>query len=139
MTIGVGEPGVPQENGGPSGRWNTVWLYARMRGGSTSVSRSPTDSAGRIDGVLNHDLRKPALLAPLLGPDGLGPTRRNLDELRSRSRPGVDVVSGRENSSSARPPGANYRTHGLTSSMDAERVALGPPGLGGRISRAARF
>jgi hypothetical protein len=29
-----------------------------------------------FDGNLNHDLRKPPLLAPLLGTDGLGPTRK---------------------------------------------------------------
>ena len=30
-----------------------------------------------FDGVLNHDLSKPDLLAPMLGGDGLGPTRHN--------------------------------------------------------------
>ena len=36
-----------------------------------------TDWAGVSTACSNHDLRKPALLAPLLGSDGLGPTRRN--------------------------------------------------------------
>ena len=129
MSIGVGEPAVAQENGGDTRGWNTTWLYAedawRINGRLTA-----TYGLGwAYDGVLNHDLEKPALLAPLLGAASLGPTRsvwRNFAPragfawtLSADGRTVVHAAAGRY-----------YRPHGLTSSMDVERVALGPPGLG---------
>src|SRR5262249_53788196 len=82
-----------------------------------------------FDGILNHDLNKPALLAPILGVGGLGPTRNertNFSGLAGLAWPlssdGQTVVRA--------GAGHFYALQGLASGMNAERVALGPPGLG---------
>ena len=129
MNIGIGEPGVPQEHGGVVRRWNTIWLYAedawRLRDRVTLTYGVGWGS----DGILNHDLRKPPLLAPLLGSDGLGPTRRNWTNFSPSA--GVIWTASSDRKTVVRAgAGHFYRPHGLTSQMDAERVALGPPGLG---------
>ena len=77
MTIGIGDLGVPQEDGSPVRSWNTVWLYAQD---AWRLHERLTMNYGLgwgFDGVLNHDLSKPALLEPLLGTGGLGPTRND--------------------------------------------------------------
>ena len=129
MTVGIGEPGVSQENGGFVRRWNTVWLYAED---AWQVHERVTLTYGLgwgFDGVLNHDLSKPPLLAPLLGSDGLGPTRREWTNFSPAA--GVTWTPGSDRKTVIRAAaGRFYRPHGLTSAMDAERVALGPPGLG---------
>ena len=128
MTIGIGDPGVPQENGGVVRGWNTLWLYAED---TWRVHERVTLTGGvgwGFDGALNHDLHKPALLSPLLGSGSLGPTRRSFNV-----SPSAGVVwspsSNRQTVVHA-AAGRYFRPHGLTSAMDAERVALGPPGLG---------
>jgi hypothetical protein len=129
MNIGIGEPGVPQEHGGIVRRWNTIWLYAedawRLRDRVTLTYGVGWGS----DGILNHDLRKPPLLAPLLGSDGLGPTRRNWTNFSPFA--GVIWTPSVDRKTVVRAAAGHfYRPHGLTGPMDAERVALGPPGLG---------
>jgi hypothetical protein len=81
-----------------------------------------------IDRNLNYDLHKPTLLAPILGPDGLGPTRkqwRNFSPLLglawSPSPDGKTVV---------RAGGGIFYDFLQGSSLDPERAILGPPGLG---------
>ena len=129
MTIGLGNPGVAQEGGGVVRRWNTVWMYIddvwRMRDRLTL-----TYGIGwGVDGILNHDLHKPLLLAPLLGSDGLGPTRRNWTNFSPTA--GLIWTASADRRTIVRAAvGRFYRPHGLTGPMDAERVALGAPGLG---------
>jgi hypothetical protein len=129
MTIGIGDPGVPQENGGFVRRWNTTWLYAED---AWRVHDRVTLTYGLgwgFDGILNHDLHKPPLLAPLLGSDGLGPTRNNWTNF-SPVMGAVWTPSSNRKTVFRLGAGRYYRPQGLTSSMDAERIALGPPGLG---------
>ncbi|MBA3271941.1 MAG: TonB-dependent receptor, partial [Acidobacteria bacterium] len=129
ISVGIGDAGVPQANGGPIRSWNTVWLYAED---AWRLHQRLTVTYGLgwgIDTVLNHDLRKPLLLAPLLGEDGLGPTRNNWTNLA----PVVGLAwTASSNSTTVVRAGAGrfYRPYGLTTSLDAERVALGRPGLG---------
>jgi hypothetical protein len=128
LTVGIGHPGVPQENGGVDRVWNTLWLYAED---TWRVHERVTLTGGLgwgLDGVLNHDLRKPALLAPLLGSENLGPTRRTFNV--SPTAGIIWTPSSRRNTVVRAATGRYFRPHGLTSAMDAERVALGPPGLG---------
>ena len=129
MTVGIGDPGVSQENGGFVRRWNTLWLYAED---AWQVHERVTLTYGLgwgFDGVLNHDLSKPPLLAPLLGSGGLGPTRREWTNFSPAA--GVIWTPGSDRKTVLRAAaGRFFRPHGLTSAMDAERVALGPPGLG---------
>ena len=129
MSVGVGEPGVPQANGGSVRRWNTLWLYAED---AWRLHKRVTLTYGLgwgYDGILNHDLRKPLLLAPLLGADRLGPTKNNWTNFSPVA--GVIWTPASDGKTVVRvAAGRFYRPHGLPGTMDVERVALGPPGLG---------
>ena len=132
MTVGIGDPGVPQEDGGVARRWNTLWLYAEDAWRLHDRVTLTYGLGWGFDGVLNHDLSKPALLAPLLGSDGLGPTRPAWDNFAPAA--GVIWTPSSDRKTVLRAAaGRFFRPHGLTSSMDAERVALGPPGLGRQL------
>ncbi len=129
VTVGIGDAGVLQENGGHSRSWNTLWLYAedawRLHDGLTLTYGLGWGG----DGLLNDDLRKPILLAPILGAEGLGPTRNNWTNFSPVV--GVAWTPSADGRTVVRAgAGRFHRPHGLTSSLDAERVALGPPGLG---------
>ncbi len=129
MTIGIGDPGVPQEHGGLVRRWNTVWLYDDDVWRAHDRLTLTYGLGWGADGILNHDLEKPLLLAPLLGNDGLGPTRRRWTNFSPAA--GVIWTASSDRKTIVRAAaGRFYRPFGLTSAMDAERVALGPPGLG---------
>ena len=126
MNVGVGDPHTPQEGGG-SRRWNTVWVYGQDAWRLHDRLTVTYGLGWAFDGVLNNDLSKPSLLAPLLGVDGLGPTRNNWTNFAPTA--GFTWAVSADGSTLVRAAaGRYYRTHGLTSSMDAERVALGPPG-----------
>ena len=129
LTIGIGEPGVPQENGGNVRRWNTVWLYAEDVWRLHERLTLTYGLGWAFDGNLNHDLYKPILLEPILGSEGLGPTRKNWANFSPAA--GVAWTASTDGKTVIRASaGRYYRPQGLTSSMDAERVALGPPGVG---------
>jgi len=129
LTVGIGTPGVPQESGGPTRRWNTLWLYSEDAWRPRESLTLTYGLGWGADGILNHDLRKPELLAPILGADGLGPTRMNWTNFSPVA--GIIWAPFSDHKTVLRAgAGRFYGTQGLTSSMDAERVALGPPGLG---------
>jgi len=79
-----------------------------------------------MDGGLNYDLHKPPLLATLLGPHGLSPTRKNWTNfspvlgLAWAHSPGTVIRAG---------AGLFYDFVNLIP-LDGERALLGPPGLG---------
>jgi hypothetical protein len=130
LTIGIGDPGVPQQGGGIARRWNTVSLYGEDAWRPRERLTLTYGLGWSFDsGIFNHDLSKPALLAPILGSDGLGPTRSNwtnfspvLGATWTPSDDGRTVLHA--------SAGRYFGPQGLTSSLDNERVALGPPGLG---------
>ena len=129
MTVGIGEVGVPQQNGGLARRWNTLWLYAEDAWRAHERLTFTYGLGWGADGNLNHDLEKPLLLEPILGTDGLRPTQKNWKNFSPSF--GVVWTAASEGKTVLRASaGRYYRPHGLTSSMDAERVALGTPGLG---------
>jgi outer membrane receptor protein involved in Fe transport len=75
FAVGIGDPRVPQENGGTTRTWNTARLYFQD---TWRISRRLTIDYGlawNIDRDQNYDLAKRALLAPILGVNGLVPTR----------------------------------------------------------------
>jgi hypothetical protein len=128
VTVSVGDPRVPQQGGGSVRHWPTARLYVqdtwRIRPGLT-VNYGLGWS---IDRDLNYDLGKPALFAPLLGSDGLGPPRKSWKDFS----PVLGIAW-----SPARLPktvirmGAGIYYEPLSSvNLDTERATLGPPGLG---------
>jgi hypothetical protein len=77
VTIGIGDPRTRQANGGQVRTWSTARLYFQD---SWCLREDLTLNYGlawMVDGYQNYDLAKPAFLAPILGTDGIGPTRRN--------------------------------------------------------------
>jgi hypothetical protein len=137
LTIGVGDPRVPQEDGTDFRRWNTVWLYAADAWRLHDRLTLDVGLGWGFDGVLNNDLSKPLLLAPILGADRLGPTRNNWSNFSPAAGLAWTVSSDRRTVVRA-AAGRFYRPQGLTSSMDAERAALGPPGIGRQVFAGAR-
>jgi hypothetical protein len=129
VTVGVGDPRVTEENGGQVRRWNAEWLYFQD---TWRIHQRITWNYGvgwSIDGILNHDLTKPALLAPILGTNGLGPTQRNWKNLSPLM--GLTWAPWANGKTLVRAgSGLFYAPLGLTSYMDGERAALGPPGIG---------
>jgi Carboxypeptidase regulatory-like domain len=129
VTVGIGDPRVPQENGGQVRRWNTLWLYFQDTWRLHPRLTLNYGLGWSMDGILNHDLSKPALLAPILGANGLGPTRRNWANFSPQM--GLSWAPSSDRKTVVRAgAGLYYAPLGLTSYMDAERVALGAYGLG---------
>ena len=129
MAVSVGDPRVPQENGSLVRTWNTRWLYFQDTWGLQERLTLNYGLGWTFDGNLNHDLRKPPLLVPLLGSDGLGPTRNRWTNFSPVL--GLAWAPSKDGKTVFRAgAGLFYGLQGLTSSMDAERVSLGPPGLG---------
>jgi hypothetical protein len=128
VAVSVGDPRVPQQGGGNVRHWPTARLYVqdtwRVRPGLTANY----GLGWSIDRDLNYDLRKPALLAPLLGSDGLGPPRKswnNFSPVLGLAWAPASLVK------TVFRAGAGIYYEPLSSaSLDAERTTLGPPGLG---------
>ncbi len=128
FTLGIGDPRVPQENGGLVRTWNTLWLYFQD---TWKLHERLTLNYGlgwSLDGNLNYDLSKPALLAPILGAGGLGPTRKQWKNFSPML--GLAWAPSSNGKTVVRAGAGIY--YGLTNLLgpDAERAALGPPGLG---------
>jgi hypothetical protein len=126
--LGIGDPRVPQENGGTTRAWNTARLFFED---TWRLHRRLTLNYGlawNVDRNQNYDLAKPALLAPILGADGLGPTHKqwknfspSLGLAWSPSRDGRTVI---------RAGAGIFYDFLFQPNLDSERALLGPPGFG---------
>lgn len=128
VTVGIGDPRVPQENGSLVRSWHTLRLFFQD---TLRLSPQLTVNYGlgwSIDRNLNHDLTKPALLEPILGADGLGPTRKQWKNFSPVL--GVAWAPGRDGKTVIRSGAGLYYDFFFQIVLDAERALLGPPGLG---------
>jgi Carboxypeptidase regulatory-like domain len=125
VTVGIGDPRVPQENGGTSRTWNTLRFWGQD---AWRMNRRLTLNYGlgwTMDRAPNYDLHKPALLAPILGPNNLSPTKKNWTNFS----PVLGLALAPSPSTVIRA-GAGLFYDFLNSGPDGERALLGPPGLG---------
>jgi len=128
VTVAVGDPRVPQENGGMVRRWNTVRVFFQD---TWRLRQRLTLNYGlgwNIDRDLNYDLRKPALLEPLLGAGGLGPTRKQWKNVSPVL--GLAWTPWPDGKTVVRAGAGIFYGFLFAIPLDPERAALGPPGLG---------
>jgi hypothetical protein len=128
FTLGVGDPRVRQENGGTVRGWNTARLFFQDTWRLRQRFTLNYGMAWNMDRNQNYDLTKPALLAPILGGNGLGPTRKNWQNFS----PSLGMVwAPSQNSKTVIRAGAGiFYDFLFQPNLDGERALLGPPGLG---------
>ncbi len=128
VEVSVGDPRIPQQGGGNVRHWPTARLYVqdawRIRSGLTANY----GLGWSIDRDLNYDLRKPALFAPLLGSDGLGPPRKSWNNFSPVL--GLAWVPASLGKTVIRAGAGIYYEPLNSQALDTERTTLGPPGLG---------
>src|SRR5262245_711637 len=128
VTVGIGDPRVPQENGSLVRTWNTLRLFFQDTWRLHSRLTVNYGLGWNIDRNLNYDLAKPALLAPILGADGLGPTRKQWKNLSPLL--GLAWTPWRDGKTVIRAGAGIFYDFLFPSFLDNERALLGPPGLG---------
>lgn len=131
VTVSVGDPRVPQADGGSVRHWPTARLFVqdawRVRPGLTANY----GLGWSMDRNLNYDLRKPPLFAPLVGSGGLGPPRkgwRNFSPVAGLAWAPASLAK-----TVIRAGAGLYYEPLMSPGLDAERVTLGPPGLGRQL------
>jgi hypothetical protein len=128
VTVGIGDPRVPQANGSLVRTWNTVRMYFqdtwRMNDGLTI----DYGLAWNVDRFKNYDLKKPPLLAPILGAGGLGPTRKEWKNFSPTL--GLAWAPAKDKKTVIRAGAGIYYDFFFGANIDNERALLGPPGLG---------
>ena len=128
ITVAVGDPRVPQENGGLVRRWNTFRLYLQDTWRLRQRLTLNYGMGWSIDRNRNYDLRKPAWLAPILGTDGLGPTRKQWKNFSPLL--GLAWAPSSDGKTVVRAGAGIFYDFLQGASLDPERAVLGPPGLG---------
>jgi hypothetical protein len=128
VTVGIGDPRVLQENGSLVRSWHTLRLFFQDTWRINSRLTINYGLGWSIDRNLNHDLTKPLLLAPILGNDGLGPTRKQWKNFS----PVLGMAwSPRRNGKTVIRAGAGFfYDFFFQNILDTERALLGPPGAG---------
>jgi hypothetical protein len=128
VAVGIGDPRVPQENGSLARSWNTLRLFFQDTWRLHSRLTINYGLGWNIDRNLNYDLTKPALLAPLLGADGLGPTRKQWKNFSPVL--GLAWAPWRDGKTVLRAGAGFFYDFLFPPFLDGERALLGPPGLG---------
>jgi hypothetical protein len=125
VTVGVGDPRVPQANGSLVRSWHTLRLFFQD---TWRLRRQLTVNYGlgwSIDRNLNYDLSKPTLLAPILGADNLGPTRRQWKNFSPVL--GLAWSPGHDGKTVIRAGSGLFYDFLFPPYLDNERALLSPP------------
>ncbi|MEP7273697.1 MAG: carboxypeptidase-like regulatory domain-containing protein, partial [Acidobacteriota bacterium] len=128
VTVGIGDIRVPQANGSLVRTWNTVRLFFQD---TWRLHPRLTVNYGlgwNVDRNLNYDLTKPVLLAPILGADGLGPTRKQWKDFSPVL--GLTLTPSRDRRTTVRAGAGLFYDFLFPPLLDSERALFGPPGLG---------
>ena len=128
VTIGIGDPRTTQANGSLVRTWSTVRLYAQD---AWRVRENLTLNYGlgwMVDGYQNYDLARPAFLAPVLGTNGLAPTRRNWKNFSPSL--GFAWAPSRNRKTTIHGGAGIYYDFFFADMVNTERALLEPPGAG---------
>lgn len=129
VMVAVGDdPRVAQEGGGKVRNWNTLRLYFQDTWRLHPRLTLNYGLGWNIDRNLNYDLSKPDLLAPILGPSGLGPTRKQWKNFSPLL--GLAWTPSSDGKTVIRAGGGIFYDFLFPFLLDTERALLGPPGLG---------
>ena len=128
VTVGIGDPRVPQANGGLVRNWHTLRLFFQDTWRLHSRLTVNYGLGWNIDRNLNYDLSKPPLLAPMLGADGLGPTRKSWKNFSPVL--GLAWTPWRDGKTMVRAGAGYFYDFLFAPYLETERALLGPPGLG---------
>ena len=127
FTVGIGDPHVPQANFGGTRVAPLIHVFAHDTWRLHPRLVLNYGLGWNFDGSLNYDLHKPAYLLPLVGTGGLSPTRQNWDNFS----PSLGFAwSPSENGNTVIRGGVGIYYDFRVSNADAERVSLGPRGVG---------
>jgi hypothetical protein len=126
VAVSVGEPRTRQQDGGYVRHWPTARLFAQDTWRIHSRLTVNYGLGWDLDRDRNYDLRKPSLFVPLLGADGLGPPRRSWTDFS----PVAGITWSPASKTVVRAGAGIYYEPLASQGLDAERAALGPPGLG---------
>jgi hypothetical protein len=127
ITVGIGDPRMPQANGSLVRTWDTARLYFQDTWRFHERLTLNYGLAWNVDLLGNYDLRKPQFLAPIFGANGLGPVQKRWKNFSPAL--GLAWAPSRDRKTVVRA-GAGIFYDFTFGNLDTERALLGPPGLG---------
>ena len=128
FTVGIGDPRVPEANGSNTRTSYSVRLFVQDTWRLSPRLTLNYGLAWNVDRNQNYDLRKPVLLAPILGADGLGPTRKQWRNFSPSL--GLAWSPSRDAKTVIRAGAGIFYDFLVQQNLDPERALLGLPGLG---------
>lgn len=126
FVVGIGDPQVPQAGFGRTRVASLLHLFVHDAWQLHSRFTLNYGLGWTYDGARNYDLRKPPYLEPILGASGLAPTRRNWKNFSPSA--GFAWSPWAEGKTVIRGGAGIY--YDFRPGIDAERVSLGPRGVG---------